>query len=216
MKFIVIEGIDNSGKTTLIKNLENFIPNSILSEEKKGNFLKEILYRKDKRINKDNDIFLFMMNRYDQQLNIYKKYKNDPHYDDLILIQDRYYFSTIVYQYHYNPHILKFCIDPNIFPEPDLTIILDIDPLISVYRETATKNSDSDFYNGKVQDINSQRRNRYLDLPFQFQYHKFQIIDTNDKSENTISRISIDAINMIKTSKNSHERLFKNGISSSK
>ncbi len=144
--FIVFEGIDSSGKTTQAELLKKYFltikEQAVISPEPSngiiGNLIRQAL---KKRIvfNKDQDLFdqqmayLFAADRHDHLYNdvdgVFKLIQDNYH-----VISTRYYFSSLAYncesieQYNF----IKKLNDR--FPNPDLTIYLDIPIEVSLSR----------------------------------------------------------------------------------
>jgi dTMP kinase len=137
-RLIIIEGIDGSGGTTqcslLYKNLKKKFKKVLLTKEPQN---KKIINLIKETKDPVADLFLFLTDRFLQ----YKKLKNflDKGY---IVISDRSFPSTYAYQFYYGGLRKIFKEDlikkldkisrNNI--EPDLVIILDIDPEIAIKR----------------------------------------------------------------------------------
>ncbi len=135
--FIDIEGIDGSGTTTHAKRLvEHFNSRGLKahltsepSQNKIGKFLREAL--RDGTLDPYTDALLFAADRTEHTLKeILPKIQ-----DGYIVVSHRYLLSSVCYQ------SAKSDVDPKwIFTinrkaiEPDLTIILDIDPRASMAR----------------------------------------------------------------------------------
>ncbi len=139
--FIVLEGIDGSGTTTHTRLLTKFL------EEKKfkvhltkepsssiiGKLLKNILL--DKNIPPETDALLFAADRLYHYKNEIKR-KID---DEYIVISDRYLESSITYQSSQSNEVsIEWIENINKFVGiPDITIILDLSPEISIKRKLA-------------------------------------------------------------------------------
>jgi len=195
--FIVLEGIDGSGTTThsqlLIKFLVEMGLNVHLTQEPSssiiGDLLKKILL--DENIPPETDALLFAADRLIHYKNeIMKKLE-----DGYIVISDRYLESSIVYQSSQTDDIsIEWIENINRFVGiPDITIILDLPPEISLKRKLSHlkligKNKEKfenlDFL-GKV-------RNKFLERAKEKGY---KII----KSENSIESVQNEIQNYIKS-----------------
>jgi dTMP kinase len=137
--FIVIEGIDGSGHTTHSQLLAGFLQSNNYkvhlthepSKSEIGILLRKFL--QDKYVHPSTDALLFAADRSYHYFNEIKK-KLDEGY---IVISDRYLESSIVYQSIQSDKItIEWVKEVNKFAgQPDLTIILDIDPNISLARK---------------------------------------------------------------------------------
>jgi len=133
--FIVIEGIDGSGKTTQAKMLfkklirrgyrvallaeptGSVYGRKIREKLREGNYTAEELYElfvKDRMLNAKNIQSLLRWG--------------------YIVILDRYYISTIAYQGAQGIPIDRILNDHKNLPQPDIIIILDIDPVTALGR----------------------------------------------------------------------------------
>jgi len=137
--FIVIDGIDGAGTTTHSKLLAGFLSlkglKTYLTQEPSSSEIGKLLrtYLKDERIPASTDALLFAADRVLHYKNEIKKKLEEGY----IVISDRYIESSIAYQSSQSDEITIDWIETlNLFAgEPDLTIILDIDPKISLSRK---------------------------------------------------------------------------------
>ena len=137
--FFVLDGIDGSGTTTHCKLLAGFLSvkgfRTYLTHEPSSSEIGKLLriYLKDERIPASTDALLFAADR----VLHYKKEIKKKCEDGYIVISDRYIESSIAYQSCQSDEItIEWVENLNIFAgEPDLTIILDIDPKISLSRK---------------------------------------------------------------------------------
>lgn len=144
--FIVFEGLDGSGKTTVSKavaeRLKETIPNQETiwtcepaNEYAAGEFIRQVL-RKEVEINAWDLAMAFAVNRLDH-LNrlIIPAMKKDK-----IIVCDRYLMSSLVYQSMDGVHIDHIA-DFNLHAiKPDLTIFLDCSPSACAERIKARGN----------------------------------------------------------------------------
>ena len=137
--FIVLDGIDGSGTSTHSKLLAGFLSlkglKTYLTQEPSSSEIGKLLriYLKDKRIPASTDALLFAADRVLHYKNEIKKKLEEGY----IVISDRYLESSIAYQSSQSDEItIEWVENLNLFAgEPDLTIILDIDPKISLSRK---------------------------------------------------------------------------------
>jgi len=137
--FIVIDGIDGAGTTTHSKLLAGFLSlkglKTYLTQEPSSSEIGKLLrtYLKDERIPASTDALLFAADRVLHYKNEIKKKLEEGY----IVISDRYIESSIAYQSSQSDEItIEWVENLNLFAgEPDLTIILDIDPKISLSRK---------------------------------------------------------------------------------
>lgn len=139
--FIVIEGIDGSGKTTLsecITSSLNQKGNKAVRYSEPTNYETGIFIRKflaeEIHLSKREQIEAFIRDReFSVTKNILPSLSSGS-----IVILDRYYFSTAAYQAskEYTPEfILRLNTDKN-FPKPDLVFYLDLIPELALERLT--------------------------------------------------------------------------------
>ncbi len=137
--FIILDGIDGVGTTTHSKLLAGFLSlkglKTYLTQEPSSSEIGKLLriYLKDKRIPASTDALLFAADRVLHYKNEIKKKLEEGY----IVISDRYIESSIAYQSSQSDEItIEWIENLNLFAgEPDLTIILDIDPKISLSRK---------------------------------------------------------------------------------
>ncbi|MBD3196019.1 MAG: dTMP kinase [Candidatus Lokiarchaeota archaeon] len=138
--FITIDGIDGCGSTTHSKLLAGFLENKgynvFLTREPTNSEIGKLLriYLKNDKIPPETDALLFAADRsYHYLIDIKEKQE-----DGFIVISDRYKEASIVYQSVQSERIsTKWIEEINKFAQdPDITIILDIDPAISLSRKT--------------------------------------------------------------------------------
>ncbi|MFX0070485.1 MAG: dTMP kinase [Candidatus Hermodarchaeota archaeon] len=138
--FCAIDGIDGSGTTTHSQLLAGFLENKnlkvYLTQEPSNNEIGKLLriFLKNKNIPPTTDALLFAADR-DLHFHNEIKKKLDEGY---IVVSDRYIESSIVYQSTQSDKIsIDWVKNINRFADkPDVTIILDIDPKISLARKT--------------------------------------------------------------------------------
>jgi len=138
--FIVVDGMDGSGKSELVKLLHNYLFSKskkyrILTtrEPTNGTYGKKIrkilIEEKDPSINAEELLEMFTKDREEHLKNVILPFleKSNEHELNIVLC-DRYYHSTIAFQ---STQGLEFnrLIDKNKgFRKPDITFILDVKP----------------------------------------------------------------------------------------
>lgn len=191
--FIVIDGIDGSGTTTHSLLLAGFLESEKLkvhltqepSKNEIGILLRKFL--RDNNIPPTTDALLFAA---DRDLHYHKeiKQKLDEGY---IVISDRYLESSIIYQSLQSSEIsVKWVEEINKYVgQPNLTIILDIDPRISLARKTEEnleKFEDTPFLD-KVRDL-------YLSRAKELGYYIVNSDDIIELVQEKIQKIIIDKL----------------------
>ena len=192
--FLVLDGIDGSGTTThsmmLVSYLEMLGLKVYLTQEPSKNEIGLLLrqYLKNNEIPPSTDALLFAADR-----DLHYKKEIKPKLDQgFIVVSDRYIESSIIYQSVQSDEIsIDWIKQINKFARlPDLTIILDIDPKISLARksqEILEKFEDTKFLD-KVRTL-------YLDRAKAEGYH---IINTNDIIEIVQQEIQTIVIKKLK------------------
>jgi dTMP kinase len=178
-KFLVIEGLDGSGKSTQVKLLFHHLKKQgfkiVLTHEptyeRLGKMLREYYLKKVDlpRV----DALLFAADRGENvETNILPSLNQGK-----IIISDRYYHSSIAYQSAQGLE-LKWLLELNkYFPRPDLTVIVDTLPKTCVKRVEKAKPTKVKFEN--VNFLEKVRKN-YLKFP-KILDEKIIIIDGNRK-----------------------------------
>ena len=136
--FIVVEGIDGSGKDTHIKYLSeklqgmgyNVLKTAEPSRNQVGKFLRRYQRRNEKRVSAETEALLFAADRYDHVKNVIEPAVKRGH----IVFSNRYFYSTLAYQGSMGVD-LDWIREINRFaPKPDLAVLLDILPEYSLQR----------------------------------------------------------------------------------
>ena len=137
-KYVVIEGIDGAGKTTFIELLKQKIKEKkkeleviIVKEPFNKEFIKSYLMIdfNNKELNEMKNVFAFALDRTFVN-NELLKLKNS--FENLIIISDRSFISSMAYQFHLDYKWI-FEVNRN-FLIPDLIIFLDVDIEIALRR----------------------------------------------------------------------------------
>ncbi|MFX1392484.1 MAG: dTMP kinase [Promethearchaeota archaeon] len=191
--FIVIDGVDGSGTTTHCRLLAGFLESEKLevhltqepSKSEIGILLRKFL--RDSNIPPTTDALLFAADR-DLHYHNEIKQKLDEGY---IVISDRYLESSIIYQsLQSNDISVNWVKKINKYVgQPDLTIILDIDPRISLARKTEEnleKFEDTSFLD-KVRDL-------YLSRAKKLDYYIVNSDDIIEFVQEKIQKIVIDKL----------------------
>ena len=173
--FITFEGIDGSGKSTQIQNLAKFLEDYgfdiIITREPGGSIGGEeirnlLLQGGVDRWSAETEILLFTAARRDHLERIILPALQDGK----IVICDRFTDSTRMYQGMRGPK-LRGLVDrltkEVINCDPDLTIIIDIDPEISLERAKSRKTAEERFEDFGI-DLQKKMRRGFLDLSKEF------------------------------------------------
>ena len=168
-KFITLEGIEGSGKSTSLEHIANTLDKKsidyILTKEpgsgSLGNELRSLLLSSDNKISGEVELLLMMADR-----------KN--HLDSLVIpnlkngiwvISDRYLDST--YAYQGGGRKMDFALIDGLsnslnFPAPDLTILFDLPVEIALDR--AKRRASLDRFEKEDLNFHENVRRSYLDL----------------------------------------------------
>lgn len=137
--FIVLDGLDGSGKSEMIGLLHDYLSKSekykvmITREPTDGDYgqkIRKILANEtDPSINGENMLDLFIRDREEHLKNVIIPFLNNSNDHDVnIVICDRYYYSTIAFQTTQGLD-MKMLIEINKeFLKPDIAFIMDIEP----------------------------------------------------------------------------------------
>lgn len=138
--FIAIEGIDGTGKSTQAKRVASYLEStgkSVLLTKEPGGWEGGTELRKlvlsGELTHPWSEAYLFMLDRAEHVSRVI----NPALADNKIVVCERYHASTLAYQVWgrglpIEPFDMLFKLSE--FPIPDLTILLDIDPEISLKR----------------------------------------------------------------------------------
>ena len=137
--FLVLDGIDGCGSSTHSKLLKGYLESNgfkvHLTQEPSNSEIGKLLrkFLKDPNIPPTTDALMFAADRDIHYHNEIKKYLDEG----MLVISDRYIESSIVYQSLSSDDIsVQWVKLINKFVgKPDLTIILDVDPKISLSRK---------------------------------------------------------------------------------
>ena len=141
---IAVEGIDGSGKTTVVRFLieelrkrgYDVVAFKEPTDSEYGRRIRQIL--KERRVSPEEELELFIKDReFDVQNNILPALKSGK-----IVIMDRYYYSTIAYQGALGLDVEMIRKLNEQFPKPDLVIILDVSPETALKRIKAKRRPD--------------------------------------------------------------------------
>jgi len=137
--FIVLDGIDGSGKGEQIKKLEKYLASlgaKVLvtrepSDSKYGKEIRKILKtEKDPLANKEKLLQLYVKDREE-----HLKKEIEPFLKkDGVVICDRYYYSTIVYQACQGVPVEQIVLLNEGFTTPDIAFILDLPAEVALER----------------------------------------------------------------------------------
>ena len=144
--FIVVEGIDGSGKSEIIKMLHNYL----FSKNKKfrilttreptngkyGKQIREMLRNEnDPQSSSEELMELFVKDREEHLKNTIEPFlRNSNEHELNIVLCDRYYYSTIAFQGAQGLDIQELIEKNKNFRKPDVAFILDVEPELALKR----------------------------------------------------------------------------------
>jgi dTMP kinase len=197
--FISFEGIEGSGKSSLIKNLKNYYKNHALDVfftkepggTELGEKIREILLDPTSEIDPSSELFLLMADRVHHVKN-----KINPNLNEnKIVFCDRYIDSTIAYQgggRDLDDKDIEGMIKMLKLPIPDLTILLDVPVETGLMR--AKERSELDRFEKEDIDFHKKIRQSYLNI--QKKYPDRIIIFNASMNENDVFE---EVLNYIKS-----------------
>lgn len=186
--FITLEGSEGAGKSTLIKRLEKYFLKRnvkfVFTKEpggtKEGKELRKILLDKKIELDPLSETFLLLADRIEHV----RKIINPALEENINVLSDRYLDSTYAYQgagRKINKAELDFLIKPLNFPEPDLTIYLDL-PVEEGLKRAKGRDILDRFEKEEI-DFFERIRHSYLKLAEENPHRIFTIDSANGESE---------------------------------
>jgi len=191
-KFITLEGIEGSGKSTnleVIKAvLDQYKIDYVITREPGGGplgpQLRELLLDKDQSISPSVEMLLMMSDRKDHVDNLINPYLDKG----IWVISDRYLDSTIAYQGGGRQLDIKL-IDSLSFelglPTPDLTLLFDLPVEIALQR--AEKRSELDRFEREPKDFHSRIRESYIELASK--NNRIKTVDSSEDIESVTKQV---------------------------
>ena len=185
--FIVIDGIDGSGKSEIVKMLHNYL----FSKNKKyrilttreptngtyGSRLREVLKSdKDPKSGSKMLMDLFIKDRREHLDKVILPFLNNSSNEEVhIAICDRYYYSTIAFQGGQGIDVQEIIRKNGDFRKPDIAFILDLAPQVALERIKSRKKE-------KFEELGFMERIRenFLRLP-EILGDNMRIIDSSGK-----------------------------------
>ena len=182
-KFITLEGIEGSGKSTSLKDITAILDECsveyITTKEPGGGplgaNLRSMLLNKESKISSEVELLLMMADRKDHLENLVM-----PNLQKGIwVLSDRYLDSTYAYQgggREINTSVIDRLADILKLPQPDLTLLFDLSPEVAL--ERAIQRSSLDRFESEPIDFHRRIRNAYIQLA-KGNKNRFKIIDAS-------------------------------------
>lgn len=180
-KLITFEGIDGCGKTTTINAVEEILKNCgfrVYRSYEPGNDFGKMAKFGHPGISHRETVYLWWLARKYEQ-NIF----TNAEYD--IILKDRYYDSTWVYQHLEGSTLEMHNFDENYFTKPYHTVYLKVSPEVSIQRMGGER--PQDLYETNRIDVLKRRCDLFDKI---IEKHKgwrsFSIIDTDNMTPNEV------------------------------
>jgi dTMP kinase len=198
--FISFEGIDGSGKSTQIQKLARFLEtlgfDVLITREPGGSVGGEeirnlLLQGNVDRWSAETEILLFTAARRDHLERIILPALED----DKIVICDRFTDSTRMYQGMRGPNLRNLVDMLNekiINCDPDLTIVIDIDPQISLKRAKSRETVEERFEDFGV-EMQLNMRNGFIELAKEFS-NRIEVVN----GQQSVDDLSKDICSIVK------------------
>ncbi len=133
MAFVAIEGIDGSGKSTVIRLLADTLPRVYVTREPSGGPIGRLIREWALRggsVDPYVDTLLFAADRIEH----YRREIEPKLRENFLVVTERYIESSIAYQGAAGVPIDFIKYINSLVPKSDLTVILDVDPQIAIAR----------------------------------------------------------------------------------
>ncbi len=198
---IVFEGVEGSGKTTLINHISNILKKKKIKfvkirepgGSKNSELIRKLILRKNNDFNSFTDLFLYLAARSENIEKIIRK-----NYNKRIILLDRFIDSTIAYQ-HYGMNLNK-----NLIEIINKLLLVNIKPHLIFLNIVSMKNL-------SLRLKNRKNKNRYDRFNIKF-YNRVQngfikisknkknyiIIDSNKDITNNKKLVLNNILNLIK------------------
>ena len=193
--FIVVDGIDGSGKSEIVKMLHNYLFSKdrkycILTTREPTNGIYGKKIRQMLRTEKNPDrnsrklVTLFIKDRKEHLKNTIEPFLNKSNKHELnIVICDRYYYSTIAFQSAQGLDIKSIISKNKRFRKPGIAFILDVEPSVALKRIEHRQKE-------KFEQLEFMKRIRanFLKLP-KLLNENIKIIDASEPLKNVFENV---------------------------
>ncbi len=193
--FIVIDGMDGSGKGEQINNLSEYLVSkgyNVLktfepTNGKYGKRIRKMLREhKDPMSNSAEMLDLYCMDRREHLRNEIEPFISEG--ISKAVVSDRYYHSTIAFQSAQGIPVQKIISMNKDFRKPDLMLILDLDPEVSMQRIEKRGNPKEKF---EQLSFMQKLRMNFLSLPKMLD-ENIKVIDASKSIEDVFQQIKAE------------------------
>ena len=192
-KFITLEGIEGSGKTSSLKSITDLLDKKnisyIVTREPGGSSigkeLRTILLDPDTEISPEVELMLMLSDRKDHVEKIILPNLEKGYW----VISDRFMDSSIAYQgggRQLDKKLIISLTDYLNLPQPDLTLLFDLPVEISLSRVKAR--GELDRFEKEELEFHKRIRNTYLELA-KNNSNRIKIIDSSKKIESMLNNV---------------------------
>lgn len=192
-KFITLEGIEGSGKTSSLKSITDLLDKKnisyIVTREPGGSSigkeLRAILLDPDTEISPEVELMLMLSDRKDHVEKIILPNLEKGNW----VVSDRFMDSSIAYQgggRQLDKKLIISLTDYLNLPQPDLTLLFDLPVEVSLSRVKAR--GELDRFEKEELEFHKRIRNTYLDLA-KNNSNRIKIIDSSKKIESMLNNV---------------------------
>ena len=192
-KFITLEGIEGSGKTSSLKSITDLLDKKnisyVVTREPGGSSigkeLRAILLDPETEISPEVELMLMLSDRKDHVEKIILPNLEKGNW----VVSDRFMDSSIAYQGGGRQLGKKFIISLSEYlnlPQPDLTLLFDLPVETSLSRVKAR--GELDRFEKEELEFHKRIRNTYLDLA-KNNSNRIKIIDSSEKIESMLNNV---------------------------
>ena len=192
-KFITLEGIEGSGKTSSLKGITDLLDKKnisyIVTREPGGSSigkeLRTILLDPDTEISPEVELMLMLSDRKDHVEKVILPNLEKGNW----VVSDRFMDSSIAYQgggRQLDKKLIISLTDYLNLPQPDLTLLFDLPVEISLSRVKAR--GELDRFEKEELEFHKRIRNTYLDLA-KNNSNRIKIIDSSKKIESMLNNV---------------------------
>jgi len=192
-KFITLEGIEGSGKTSSLKSITDLLDKKsisyIVTREPGGSSigkeLRAILLDPDTEISPEVELMLMLSDRKDHVEKIILPNLEKGYW----VISDRFMDSSIAYQgggRQLDKKLIISLTDYLNLPQPDLTLLFDLPVEVSLSRVKAR--GELDRFEKEELEFHKRIRNTYLELA-KNNSNRIKIIDSSKKIESMLNNV---------------------------